>query len=233
MNYYNVPQDVEVADQVLGPLTLKQFGFMLAGIGFGFGFYTLFTAAKLPIFVGVLAAIFPVALFFSLAFVPYNSRPLDYYIFPLYQYYTGEKLRLWAKESLDAGGALDSLNKLTEKVTLKSKSDTGQPFDSGIENKKGVRQELSHIKKMAALLDGGIEEMTDDYISAEIALNETPSRNKEITQALNDAAENVAKNREPAISQVATVNPNKGQNSNLPDLSAYKFADLESPGGKK
>ena len=229
MNYYNVPQDVEVADQVVGPLTLKQFFFALAGLGFGVGFYVLVTTLRIPAFFGVVIAIFPAAFFFAIAFVPYNSRPLDYYIFPLFQFYTGEKLLIWKKEDLTEDNALDSITKLAEKATgpKAKKVDPNEVIDTGIESKRGVRQELSHIKKMAALLDGGVEELTEDYIMAEDDMIETPQRNKEITQALSAAAVKVANEREPAISQVATLRRDKKQTSSLPDISAYSFTDME------
>jgi len=234
MNYYNVPQDVEVADQVVGPLSLKQFFFMLAGIGFGVGFYVLLTTVRIPAFFAVVVAIIPTAFFFALAFIPYNSRPLDYYVFPLFQYYTSERLLIWKKEVLGEISTLDSIAGSIQKAkSLKTKKvDPNEVIDTGIESKRGVRQELSHIKKMAALLDGGIEELTEDYIMADEDLIENPQRNQEINRALSAAALKVANTREPAISQVATLRRDKSQDYSLPDLSAYSFSDMEVKGSE-
>ena len=129
---------------------------------------------------------------------------------------------------------LDSIAGSIQKAkSLKTKKvDPNEVIDTGIESKRGVRQELSHIKKMAALLDGGIEELTEDYIMADEDLIENPQRNQEINRALSAAALKVANTREPAISQVATLRRDKSQDYSLPDLSAYSFSDMEVKGSE-
>lgn len=91
---FQVPQFIEVEDKIFGPLTIKQFIYLLGGGGICFIFYTIFDSF-------IIAAIFmlPVIAFsLALAFYKVNNKPFIGVIEAAFNYYTKSKLYLWKKE---------------------------------------------------------------------------------------------------------------------------------------
>lgn len=91
---FKVPQNIDMPDRILGPLTMVQF--IYAVVGFGVC-YAIFMSVPAP-FSYIL--IFPIALFvFFLDFVKVNERPfLDFFISAL-EYSMSPKKRLWLQDS--------------------------------------------------------------------------------------------------------------------------------------
>jgi hypothetical protein len=90
---FQVPQFIEVEDKIFGPLTLKQFIYLLGGAGLSFIIYT---------FVGnlIISAIFilPVMGFaLALAFYKINNKPFIGVVESAFNYYIGNKLYIWKK----------------------------------------------------------------------------------------------------------------------------------------
>lgn len=88
---FRVPQFIDMEDKVVGPLTLRQFGYVLGAGGFSFIIWT-FLPIKL---VAILLIIPVVALFLSLAFVKINNRPFGDILESAFAYYTGVKIYTW------------------------------------------------------------------------------------------------------------------------------------------
>jgi len=90
---FRVPQFIEIEDQIIGPLTIKQFLYLLAGVGILviLWFYlTLgaFLLIGLPISILVLA----------LAFYKVNGQPFITIIGSFLKYITKPRLYLWRKK---------------------------------------------------------------------------------------------------------------------------------------
>ncbi len=88
---FQVPQFIEVEDKIFGPLTLKQFIYLLGGGGLSFIIYS---------FVGnlVISAFFiiPVVGFtLALAFYKINNKPFINVVEAAFNYYIGNKLYIW------------------------------------------------------------------------------------------------------------------------------------------
>jgi hypothetical protein len=87
---FQVPQFIEVEDKIFGPLTFKQFVFVLGGIGFAYLFWRvlpLFIAAPLIAAAGGLAA--------ALAFFQFNGRPFILALENGFYFLVRSKLYLW------------------------------------------------------------------------------------------------------------------------------------------
>ncbi len=90
---FQVPQFIEVEDKIFGPLTIKQFIYLLGGAGLSFIVYNfignLYISALfiLPILVFALA----------LAFYKVNSKPFINVIEAAFNYYVRSKLYIWKK----------------------------------------------------------------------------------------------------------------------------------------
>lgn len=119
---YPIPQFVEIEDQIIGPLTLKQFFFLLGG-----GIFLLiawsFVDLSLFIFLAVIVGMIVV----PLAFVKPYGRPLTNYLSAVFKFILGPKVLVWHKSGR-AGRvkAYDLTNKKSgpEKITIGEKKYT-------------------------------------------------------------------------------------------------------------
>lgn len=90
---YQVPQFIEIEDKVFGPLTIKQFLYLIGGVGISFLLYSF-----LPKVIGIAIAL-PVLVFFvALAFYEYNGKPFIFTVENAVKYFFGPKLYLWKKQ---------------------------------------------------------------------------------------------------------------------------------------
>lgn len=92
---FQVPQFTEIEDKIFGPLTLKQFLYLVGGGGGVFIIYSLLPLA-LAIFFGI-----PVALFaLALAFYKVHNQPFIKVVENAFYYLTSTKLYLWKKREV-------------------------------------------------------------------------------------------------------------------------------------
>lgn len=89
---YQVPQFIEFDSKIIGPLTFKQFIYILGGIGGTYIIYKIF-----GIFPGVLLMIVLWALAGSLAFVKINNKSFVDVLAAGFSYMTRSKLYIWKK----------------------------------------------------------------------------------------------------------------------------------------
>ncbi|MFH1392158.1 MAG: PrgI family protein [bacterium] len=89
---FSVPQFIHIEDKIIGPLTLKQFLWCLAG---AIILFILWTFAPMALF--IILALPIAALFAALAFYKYNGRPLVYLFFNGLKFFVKPKLYLFQK----------------------------------------------------------------------------------------------------------------------------------------
>lgn len=90
---FQVPQFIDVEDKIFGPLSFKQFLYVIGGIGGCFVLYRFlpgFVAIPLIILVGGLAA--------ALAFYKINNRPFIVVLEAAFRYFTTTRLYVWRRE---------------------------------------------------------------------------------------------------------------------------------------
>lgn len=90
---FQVPQFIEVEDKIFGPLTIKQFIYLVGGAGLAFIVYTLVKS----LFIGLLAGVPIMAGAVALAFYRVNNKPLINVVEAAFGYFTGSKLYIWKK----------------------------------------------------------------------------------------------------------------------------------------
>jgi len=90
---YQVPQFIEVEDKVIGPLTIKQFIYVVGGGGMCFIAYTY-----LPIYIAVLIIAIVGPLSLALAFYKINNKPFIDFLESGFLFYTKQNLYIWKKE---------------------------------------------------------------------------------------------------------------------------------------
>lgn len=88
---FRVPQFIDMEDKIFGPLTLKQFAYVLGAGALSFLLWTLIPSAIIAIIF-----IIPIASFFlALAFLKINERPFIDVMESAFRYYTGSKVYTW------------------------------------------------------------------------------------------------------------------------------------------
>lgn len=98
MQQFQVPQFITVEDRIIGPLTLKQFAYLLGAtsvllLTWFFFHVILFFIIGIPI----------TALFIAMAFVKLNSQPFPTVFANAINYYLKPNLYLWQQQRGDRG----------------------------------------------------------------------------------------------------------------------------------
>lgn len=92
MQQFQVPQFIEVEDKIFGPLTTKQFFYLVGGGGLAFIFWYI---VEFWLFIILASPI--IALSVSMAFVKINGQPFINVLANLLGYTTKPKMFLWKK----------------------------------------------------------------------------------------------------------------------------------------
>lgn len=125
---FRVPQFIDIEDKVIGPLTLKQFGYIVGAGGVSFIIWTFIPSHFLAVLI-----IAPIAgLFISLAFVKYNNRPFGDFLESAFTYYIGSKIYTWKQptpEVLTQESHIDQIIADTTKQIIISKTDRDRIHD--------------------------------------------------------------------------------------------------------
>ncbi|MFH1979084.1 MAG: PrgI family protein [Patescibacteria group bacterium] len=100
---FQVPQFIEVKDKIIGPLTLKQFLYLIGG---GAAIFLLYIS--LPFFLFVILAA-PIAGFSAaLAFYKVNEKPFITVVENALRYFTQKKTYTWSKREKSIRRSLDT-----------------------------------------------------------------------------------------------------------------------------
>jgi hypothetical protein len=90
---YQVPQFIEVEDKIIGPLTFKQFLYLITGGGVIFLWYRF-----LPPLIGFPLMAVSAVFFLALAFYRVNNRPFIKTVEAAFYYTIGRRLYVWKKQ---------------------------------------------------------------------------------------------------------------------------------------
>ncbi|PJE64202.1 MAG: hypothetical protein COU90_03835 [Candidatus Ryanbacteria bacterium CG10_big_fil_rev_8_21_14_0_10_43_42] len=93
MQQFQVPQFIQVEDKIFGPLTTKQFFYLLGGGGLSFLFWFFFN-----FWIFIILSIPVVALALALAFYTVNGQPLVSVIGNYFGYIARPRLFIWKKK---------------------------------------------------------------------------------------------------------------------------------------
>ncbi|MFH2104922.1 MAG: PrgI family protein [Parcubacteria group bacterium] len=113
---FAVPQFIEVEDKVIGPLTVRQFLYMVAG-----GVFLLIAWSLADISLFIVLALIVVVIVVTFSFVKINGRPFQVFLISFIYFHTNPRLRVWFREP-----ALDKIKTLSKekKVTAQKEMET-------------------------------------------------------------------------------------------------------------
>lgn len=97
---FKVPQNIDMADRIVGPLTLVQFLYILIG---GIVVYFLFSTIGTVNTGLFLMLSLPIIVFsMALAFLKIQDQPFPKFVLSFFVYLKRPKVRIWHKDGLDA-----------------------------------------------------------------------------------------------------------------------------------
>jgi hypothetical protein len=104
---FQVPQFIEVEDKIFGPLTIKQFIYLVGGAGLSFIVYTLIG----NLFISIIVILPIMAFAIALAFYKINNKPFINVVEAAFSYILNSKLYVWKKveKPIEAKKAADNI----------------------------------------------------------------------------------------------------------------------------
>ncbi len=120
---YKVPQNIDMPDRILGPLTMLQFVYAVVGGGLA---YVSFISLPAPL--STLLAIIIVLFTIAIIFLKINERPFLHFVASFVQYLTTPRSRVWHK------GSESDLS--VEIYHTKSKTDTNQVGQKNVKSEQ-------------------------------------------------------------------------------------------------
>lgn len=200
---FKVPQNIDIEDKVIGPLTLKQFIYVAVGAGIIF-----IIRMSIPEFLSFLflpIAVIVGAFFLALAFFKPGDRDFEIYLLSIATTLMRPKKRIWKKEPIkekpkeEAPKEEEPVKKNYSTLDLERLAfivDSGG-FEDELKN-RGIAVGMSENKKL--------EESAD--LEDTLAAAETPKQS--LSNLIKEATEKVKKEKkEPSVQEIASVNPNK------------------------
>lgn len=89
---FQIPQFIEIESKIFGPLTLKQFIFLVGGAGIIFIIWNF-----LPFFLAILLAVPIAGLALALSFYKVNNQPFVKILEKAFGYFGSSKVYIWSK----------------------------------------------------------------------------------------------------------------------------------------
>ncbi len=94
---FRIPQNIDLEDKIVGPLTLKQFLYLMVGFIVIYLLFQKVAAERHQIILFLILAV-PIALFcIALAFVKIQDQPFGQFLFSLIFFYIRPRRRVWQR----------------------------------------------------------------------------------------------------------------------------------------
>lgn len=126
---FQVPQFIDIEDKLFGPLTFKQFAYLVGGAGMIFIVYKI-----LPFFFAIILIIPIAILALALAFYKINGKPFVFYMQAAINYTMNSKLYVWKQrlakpEVINKQNAIPQITSVVPKVSRSKLSDISWNLD--------------------------------------------------------------------------------------------------------
>jgi hypothetical protein len=204
---YKVPQNVDIEDRVIGNLSLRQFIILLMGIGLLLVLYFILVGPFRIIF--WLFALIIGSVTIAFAFVKYGDQKLEIFVMSALKTFTNPRLRVWKKD--------EETNREIPEQVAKAPEEKKPP-------KKSLAEAKNDLENLAQLVDSGgysklnpkdrlvgNENLVIDDSGAKDIIAMSEESDTDLEKLIETVDKNVQK-REPLISDVAGVSPQKDFN---------------------
>jgi len=122
---YNVPKYIDIKDKIFGPLTFKQFVYLIGGGGLSIVIFWLSPSTIISLFLIPMVAAFSLAL----AFWNYNGKPFIYTVQAVFSYLTNARTYVWQRqehEDKDSKQLQKELEQIEETMAEKNNDTIGR-----------------------------------------------------------------------------------------------------------
>lgn len=245
MGQYKVPQDVESEDKLLGPLSLRQFIYVLIALAWGGVIWRIFSLLKLNI-VFMIIAILPVSgLFILLGIGRRNEQSFENYFVAMVRFAFVPRIRVWDKDlstesvikaEKEKPVVVDSKN--VSKSSLEQLAiimDThGNQKDSRIQLHDGTNptdayaQRVIGPKQIAGAADRyyGTNPMSPGATNSDDVLNQSSGKSQVVGQMLQNVEANI---QQQAIENVQNSLNQTTQNSSIASSAPGSPSQVQTP----
>lgn len=208
---YRVPQNVDIEDRVIGPLSLRQFIFLLVGTSIILVLYFILVGPLrllfwlLAIVIGAITGVF--------TFARYGDQPFEVFALGAIKTLVNPRMRIWKRE-------VEADIKVKKAPSVQQKNEK--------RTTKSLLEVQSNLSRLAQIVDSGghIEESSGERIAsvpknttsvndAPDLLNRGETDNANIDPMIERASGETPK-REPLVSEVSSISPD--QNFDYPKI---------------
>jgi hypothetical protein len=184
---YKIPQNIEVEDKVVGPLTLRQFLILLIAAAIVFVLFLMTPAEIKGVF--YMFAVVIVAIALGIAFFDYGGKHLEQIIFAAFLSFTSPRKRIWKKEPpAEAPASKENAEKEIAEIPIVAQ-----------------KQDVLAVKENFAQMARSIDTTSKDSDLNDVL--EKPTGKNPLGELIAKAKPQKTKN--PTVAQLATVSPNK------------------------
>lgn len=200
---HKVPQNIDLEDKVIGPLTLKQFIYLMVGAGIIFILNYLLPDAIRFLFFPIALIVF--AFFGALAFYKPGDRPFEVLLMSGITSLTKPNKRVWKKEPYKESSK-DSVTSNQEKNVEKNVSSMDLTRLAFIVDSGGFEDELKNHGVVAGIKEKG--KLEEGRLTDTLEATEKPKEG--LTELIKQAQEKVLKRKvEPSVQELASLKPSK------------------------
>lgn len=216
---FKIPQEVNVEDKVVGPFTLKSFGFLFIFFAIVAFFVVTFKSFGMSLIGSAILGGLIGSPTLALGFIPFNGKPLYTYVGSFVTYLLKPRKRVWKKYAEPP------------KKPSTQDTDSVRTNVDMIPQKANIKDAEKRMEELSLVVDTGgsygkyrnveTENVPDTFLEKD---------NVTIEKALEEAQnKTIAKKSEPAVSELATVDPNKKFDYEQLNTSEYKLDKLLNP----
>jgi len=164
-----IPQNIEKEDKLVGPLTLRQFLYVLGGGSIVFVSYQAYGQGYLFAHEAIIISFLFGGLALALAFLNINGRPFLVFLGNLVSFISSAKSRLWQKD-----------NTLRDRPTMVKEQETTNATDQPKEINR------SELEKLATVLDTGGKMKSDTPLSDTHIINTMPETSPQAPEIMEE-----------------------------------------------
>ncbi len=157
---FRIPQFLDIEDQVFGPFTFKQFGYILGAVAFAYLFWKLIPYTIISIFFILIFS----GTFIALAFVKVNSRPFADVLESAYKYIIGDKTFIW-KNNKDSRKKKEEIEEKIKEIEILEK----ESLNFSIKNIS--KEKINELSKKLDVLENEDKISLRDHLLKKVGKN--------------------------------------------------------------
>jgi len=210
---FKIPQEIDVEDKVVGPFTVRSFGFVFSFFVIMALFAVIFTGTGMSLLGSLIIGGLLASPALALGFVPYNGKPIYTYSGHFVSFLFKPRKRIWKKYVAPANPK--------KKEEEEEKPVQMTPQKASLKDAEQKIEELSLTVDTAGAYSSRQAPPPKDETKTFMDKD-----NVTVEKALKETAAEVPVSSEPPISELATEDPDKKFDYQEVDTKGYKVGEM-------